>query len=461
MNRGKKLVLWLVGVFGIVALALLAGAFLLPRLISQETLECKILEETSRVIDGQLTFQSVSLALFPLPRVVLQEVKLDIPGKASMQLPWLTVNPKALPLLWGRVEIAGLSAYRPLVQLRLEAVEPEKSFEASVFVQTQVNREVLASLLFLAARLPGVKVGISDGELDVYLGSDQEPLLQYQHIGATLNLAAEWLKANMSCRSSLGETISASGWLDPRQVRGEARIDLTDFQPHKLATCLFGLVPQVPVDSSVNLHLEVTLQDLETIRGSFRGSAPVMQWGPGAHHLDLNCERLEGNFRMERDRMQIEVEDLDMNYPGMHAKGALLIDRGQPLVTLDFRAWDVDASSVRQAALTLLGNQPNVQDIFKIVQGGQVPWITCQAEAPSLAELGKASNLVIQGAMVAGKIRVPGINLDVDDARGEVVITRGMLYGKDLQGRAGLSTGQNGDLLVGSEGWQRAFSFGD
>jgi hypothetical protein len=461
MAMGKRRLVRLMGAVGALLLIVSAGAvLLLPRLISQQAVMGKILEETARLTEGTLELQSLNLKLFPYPRVVIRQGKLDIPGKARVRLPSLTIAPHLLPLLVGRVEIAELRALQPRVQLLL-AVEPqERTAELKAFAPARVHQELLDALSLLAVRMPGVNVKIDGGELDISQGDGHEPLLHYQDIKARIALAAEELKINMECRSGLGEGISASGWLDPRQVRGEARLDLTDFQPHKLTFSLFALTPQEHVDSSVNLHLELTVLDRETLQGTFQGSAPRLKWTPQAQHPDINCERLAGSFELGRDRLQLTVTELDFTFPKLHARGTLVIDRSQPLARLDLEGWEVDAFSVRKTALDLLGDNHTVKDTFTIVQGGRVPWITCNSQAASLSELGNPDNLVIRGAMVGGKILVPGIGLEVDEAQGEVIITEAILYGWDLQGRTRQSTGRNGDLLVGLTGGNIPFHLG-
>ena len=57
--------------------------------------------------------------------------------------------------------------------------------------------------------------------------------------------------------------------------------------------------------------------------------------------------------------------------------------------------------------------------------------------------------MVIRGQMQDGNIYIPAIEFDLTEAAGEVVISRGILEGQNLQARLGNSSGQNGRLKLG------------
>ena len=75
--------------------------------------------------------------------------------------------------------------------------------------------------------------------------------------------------------------------------------------------------------------------------------------------------------------------------------------------------------------------------------------ITLKAQGNSLSDLGDTDNMVIRGQMRDGEISIPDIQFDLTDVAGEVVISRGILEGQNLQARLGNSFGQNGKLKLG------------
>jgi hypothetical protein len=109
----------------------------------------------------------------------------------------------------------------------------------------------------------------------------------------------------------------------------------------------------------------------------------------------------------------------------------------------------IDVAATRQMVLALAGENDDVKDIFDVVKGGHVPWITLTAQGNSLSDLGETDAMVIRGQMQDGEIYIPDIQFDLKQAAGEVVISRGILDGQNLTARLGNSIGQNGTLKLG------------
>jgi hypothetical protein len=120
-----------------------------------------------------------------------------------------------------------------------------------------------------------------------------------------------------------------------------------------------------------------------------------------------------------------------------------------PLIDLQIKGSHIDVAAVRETALELAEKNDFVQDIFDIVRGGSVPFITLTAQGNSLSDLADMDNIVIRGQMQAGQISIPDTGLDITDTSGEVVISQGILQGENLRARLGNSLGQNGRLKLG------------
>ena len=103
--------------------------------------------------------------------------------------------------------------------------------------------------------------------------------------------------------------------------------------------------------------------------------------------------------------------------------------------SLQVKGTQIDVASTRQVALRLSGKNNVVKDIFDIVKGGSIPSITLKTQGNSLSDLGNMDNMVIRGQLYDGVIRIPGIQFDLKDFAGEVVISRGILQGENLRAR--------------------------
>jgi hypothetical protein len=121
-------------------------------------------------------------------------------------------------------------------------------------------------------------------------------------------------------------------------------------------------------------------------------------------------------------------------------------------VTLDFEAREVDIPLARDAAFSLAGDVPVVQDIFTYIRGGAVPLITIHSEGSSIADLGKNENISIKGRMLQGEIFIPKPQFDFKNVKGECVISRGILEGDHIEAKLDNTELREGKLKVGLKG---------
>ncbi|MDZ7582827.1 MAG: AsmA-like C-terminal region-containing protein [Deltaproteobacteria bacterium] len=124
---------------------------------------------------------------------------------------------------------------------------------------------------------------------------------------------------------------------------------------------------------------------------------------------------------------------------------------------LQIEGRNIDVKATRQAALALAGENDGVRGIFEVLKGGTVPQITLTARGESLNGLANMETLDIRGQMRAGDIVIPGVQLDLTDTDGDVVISGGILEGKNLRARLGNSIGHNGTLTLGLAGGDAPF----
>lgn len=157
-------------------------------------------------------------------------------------------------------------------------------------------------------------------------------------------------------------------------------------------------------------------------------------------------------FEMDEHKTTVALTELHLDHPQLNMTGKLVMDQTSQLVSLELEGRELDIGSTRDAALALAGDTPAVRDIFDILKGGKVPLITFNAKGNAMADLGEMENIVITGRMLEGKIFVPGADLDLEEVKGEVVISQDILHGSNLEARLGGSLGRNGILKLGLAG---------
>jgi len=162
------------------------------------------------------------------------------------------------------------------------------------------------------------------------------------------------------------------------------------------------------------------------IQAQFEGSALRFAFKRETGPLVIKARSLRGQFHFDQEKIKVSLEELNLDYPQLNLAANLLLGRRSPQVSLELKGSEMDILSAREVALAFAGDVSHVQEIFGIVRGGKVPLITLKAQGPSFADLGDLENIVIEGSMVEGKILIPDVALDLEDAKGNVLISKGI-----------------------------------
>lgn len=453
MTSRKKKYFWIAGSVGALLTLLFILLLLLPRLISLEPLRDKILADISQTLGGTVEFEKVALSFFPRPYVVIHGASLSVSGKASGTLESLRFYPKMLPLLMAKLSIARLEVKSPDFRIRLPD-EPEKEDQGQDRFSIEKVKEKLASSLSLASlRAPGLVMVLIDGRLDL-LREDKSAFL-FQDIRARIVLPPGKLEVNLTCESSLWDDMSCEGWMDVGDFQTNGLIDLTHFRPHLLSVDFLSSETVRVGESELNLDLEFQTEGPKVLQGKVQGAIPYLTLYRGKEKVVIKGKGLKGAFRVDENQTTVSLAELNLDDPQLNMSGKLSVSRISPKIGLELEGREVGVDSVRESVLTLAGDYPVTRKIFDIVKSGTVPFIGFDTHGSSRRDLGRLENITIKGNMSEGKIFVPGIGLDLDEVRGEVVISEGMLQGKNLEARLGNSQGGEGTLKLGLLGLRK------
>lgn len=117
----KRALKWLVGIGAVVALLLIVAAIALPRLIDTPRAQAMIATSAAQAIGRPVKFESLSVALFPLPAVELHKLEVAEDPQFGTS-PFMTLETgrvylKLRPLLSGRLEFGDITLERPRIAL--------------------------------------------------------------------------------------------------------------------------------------------------------------------------------------------------------------------------------------------------------------------------------------------------------------------------------------------------------
>ncbi len=450
MNKFTKIFFWLTGIF---ALFLLAAIYITPGLINSELLKSKIESIASEKIGGSVDFEKVDLSILPRPHATIYKGVISKEA-ASGTIKSLSIYPQILPLFKGKLQIARLLVKSPDFEIDLTG-DNIKSNKKEPLSYEAITRTLNTFIAPLALSAPNLVVVLEGGTLNL-LRENQAAFL-FEDIFLRMLFPPAGLQIYISGTSNIWEEFSANLRLNPDNFRGEGQVNLEQFKIETLTDFYYPDTAWLPGESTVNMSVSFKTEGPEILQAELQSTLPQIVLQRDGKEIVINGKGLKGNFQKDGDQIKVYLTELNLDYPGLNITGELLMDKKSELVSLSLEAGEVDVKSTRETALAIAGDNPVTKEIFQIVKGGSIPLITFNSQGNSFADLGRLKNIVIAGSMSEGKIFIPGVRLNLDAVNGDVVISNGILKGKNLEAELEDFHGWEGSLKVGLTGKDAPF----
>ncbi|GLI32692.1 DUF3971 domain-containing protein [Desulforhabdus amnigena] len=447
MVKLSKTALWLTGISGILLMVAVSCVLLFPSQGLLEKINRKITEEFRLKTGYELQYKSLDLSLFPSPHVVFRKIHISSPGLFDTEMPSLTVVPRLLAFIRGNAEIASIRCEAPQTNLQLVSMPQSETQSETIASHLQAQEDVVAFLAGLASKLPDLQIFIADGRLN--LMEKDKPRFQFHDIHGSIHLSPERPKVEVQCKSDLFEAISLNAWLDTKTLKSQGKFSLTRLTPQKLTHYFFPYANCQVKGGQADFEATFESSGPQMIQSHFRGKIPYLDLLQNGEDIFLKGGTFEGTVQRNGDQLDVAFSRLQFDTPRGSLTGKYFRDARIPLARLDLDGKDIDAAALRKVALALGGNNEAISKVFTIIRAGDVPLITCVAQGKTLSDLKKLDHMVINGRMIDGTILVPKIDLEVQKANGEVLISEEILEGKNLEGVAGKSFGREGKLIIG------------
>jgi hypothetical protein len=295
-------------------------------------------------------------------------------------------------------------------------------------------------------RTPPLQVTVKNGNL--VLVRALKPDVSFQAVEADIIFPPKGLKLDISGRSSLFDSVSFTGILDPLKLAGQGRVALSQMDLNVLLSLLGLEVPVQISDRRIDIHMDLTMDGLANIQARVSGSLPEVTLVRENREIIFVGKEFVGSLNVDGDETQIILDNLDLDYPEVELSGELLLADISPRIKISLKAEDIGIPSARDFTMSLAGDVPTVQTIFSIVKGGHVPVITFQTQGDDAGDLADLKNMVIESSILDGKISIPATDFNPENVFGHVRIAEGVLVGTDLIARIGNSQGSGGTLRL-------------
>jgi hypothetical protein len=435
---------WPLAAAAATAAVLLATLVLVaPFLVNTPAVREAIRERLEGQLGGRLSFERIELSLVPHPCAVLRRPELRWPRQAALRSEALSACPQLLPLLKGRFEPGAVRLETPVLEWTMPASAPDPAP-----LRRAPLREILTAAAATIKGIPETLVVIENGKVVLTEATGAE--WEIRNLRGSLERHGRGLDATIACESDSWDRLTLKGGLDTETVTGSARVDLAGFRPAGILRRLFPAADIEILDGLAQLDLAADFDGTGRIKAGFHSEVSAVRLRHRKRDMAFGEGRISADLEMNAGRLTLTAHGIELNAPRLSAALALTFDpETHPRIAAEISGSEVDADAVRETALFLMPESEDVRDIFNVVRGGRVARITVKMSGDRPAELSKAGNLFIRGHMEGGKIFIPGAGLDLDEVRGDAVISGGILEGTHLEARYRGSRGTEGRLRIG------------
>jgi hypothetical protein len=429
----------LLGALGLLAAVFLALLVLTPIEIRSEAVRNFLETKLADALGGRFSYERLRVSLFPRPCVSVLGVAFAKDASLAVTTAELTVCPQLLPLLKGELRPARIRAHAPDIRFSGPLL-PAGAGDGAGAIAPRVAQAL--------ALLPETDVDIIDGRMTLTDTSGQ--VVTLQGVQADMKRHGQELAVRLRCESNLWKQLSMKVQLMVDDLTGAIDLDVVDFQPAGLLSAMFPDSAFKLLEGRADLSLALKPEGAGRIRARLTGQVPSLRLAYHHREADLSIEAITAELEAAPGRLAVSIPTLVTRRP--HAAVSLDIvhdDSATPRIVIDLKGSGDDVAGVRETALVFLADVAEARYVFDVVRGGKIPWITVSARGESLADLGRLENILIRGQMEQGRIFIPGVELDLDDVTGDVVIAGGILEGSRLRAHYRGTRGENGFLRLG------------
>jgi hypothetical protein len=165
--------------------------------------------------------------------------------------------------------------------------------------------------------------------------------------------------------------------------------------------------------------------------------------------LEVGGLRIEGALDAGGGKTAVRLSRFSTESPRLLAQIALSADSAAPRVDLTARGSGLDVTALRGKLLSFAGDDPTIASIFAIFRGGTLTSFSFAAGGKTAGDLGVFERMSIHAVLADGRVRIASVGLDLEEARGDVAVEKGLLSAEHAAARIGRSRASDGSVRIG------------
>ena len=450
MGKRKKISLWLAG-FLLLLLIIFPFVFpyLAPRVLNSAAIKATLEDLISRQVGAKVEFRYLTLSVFPLPHALIRQgtwAHADAQGSVES----LAIYPKLLPLLKARLQISKVQLSTPEVSINLPAGYLASLLDTAPLTLNEVRAKLNAAVNAIAGVVPAVDTEIDDGTF--ILSEAGAPPVEFREVDSVIRFRSRRVEWNLTGRSNFAERVRLRLNVDPTTLNGAGTVELAGTAARFFTD---RIRPDAPFRMSGTMHrlsLFFRADGIDDLRAEIIATLPHLTVPGGQRSVEIEGGSLEGSIAAKNGALLVDLEKLDLEEPRLYLSGKLSMEENTATTQVTLHARDLDVAAIRTEALALAGDYPDIRDIFQVVRGGTFPVLNMASHGNTLEALTYGENLVLRGSIRDAEIFIPEARLALDKVKGDFVVSKGLLDGRNAEANLHNIRATRGSVRVGLTG---------
>jgi len=434
--KAFKVIGKIAGVFFVIFIVITAFAISLLPYFDLKILRERIAIEASSKLKSKVTISHAFLAIYPRPNVTLRGVMVESSQWGKLTSGEMKIYPHLTPLLKKKIELKKLVLKRPILHLTLADVSIDKGKKGVLYLK-QIGVPVI----------PALK--IAGGEVNVLRRGKEEPFFTIQGVqGEIYPQNSEEVKLGLQFTCSGATRVELRGRGDPILGKGNFELIAEGISLDKLVPFM-GWEGIRVISSYMNLVVYGEVQSWERMQLKLGGEEFRITLADQGGEEEIRAGAWKGLIERELDVWSLNIEPVEFFAPSMKVSAHVDVKGGE-FCAFRIEGTGVKVAEVRKSALTVFEKYKTVQEIFQILQEGEIAQVIFSGEGKDFREaFDLEHNMDIRGTLFGGKVVVPKGILPLEAVSGKVEISQAIMRGWDIDARLGRSMARNGTLLIG------------
>ncbi|MCP4114940.1 MAG: hypothetical protein GY737_05940 [Desulfobacteraceae bacterium] len=389
----------------------------LPWIVDSAYVKQEISTILSERLHATTTTHTIDLKFLPRPFLRIQGLGMDIQGRADLSINETLLYPDILSLITGKIDINKV-CFKTVSASLVDAKPPQKGKKPGLPSLMELSATELFSLL--PETQSDLAVVVEDFHSDLF-----------QRMDASIHVYPE-------TRKITGEALVRGLNIEAKALPGLSIGSTIASVASDRIKARFSYTPSVPL----------TL-DMDLLSPKILPSNPK---APG-----IKAKRISARAVVTDERVNAAIDPILLDAPRLGCAVDFGFDRKTKNAAITFKGTDVNIDQTRRAALELLKPIEVCREIFWILRGGLAPQLTVSFNSDSLGNLFDAENMVINGFILKGGVRIPETAVTVSDIKGKVTMAKGILHTDVTRGSVEGALIRKGALDVDILGDNHAF----